>query len=393
MKITTLGAAVLTLVLVGCAAGPGASPTVLPTDIPPTQTSTSTGAPSATPTTSPSGEPSASPSASLSASPTATPTAATPAPDAYAWQELSASDGPPAREDHTLTLSSDGSAAFLFGGRAGNRTFDDVWRLDLASETWTQLSPEGAAPAGRFGHVAVWVDDLGLVIWSGQANASTFFDDIWAFDPGGLTWTQLPDGDSVPRARYGSCGAIGPDGRLWISHGFTADQARFHDTQAYDFDSGSWQDVTPAEGTPPVDRCLHDCLWTPDGQFVLYGGQTTGVPALGDLWALMGEPPASAWQQQPNPSAAARQLYALDKLDGRAFIFGGRDLDGDALADLWLLDLATLEMIEADPTGAAPAPRWGAAFVADPQRDRLVLFGGRDASGALSDTWQLSAQP
>lgn len=350
-----------------------ASATAQPTLLPTTSASPTTGseAPTGTPSASPAGTP-------------------TQAPAGYAWTQLAVTDGPPAREDHTFTLAADGSAAYLFGGRRGNRTFDDVWRYDLASDNWTQLSPEGSAPAGRFGHVAVWKDGVGLVIWSGQADATTFFADIWAFDPDGLSWTRLPDNGDVPLARYGSCGAIGPDGQLWISHGFTDDQGRFFDTKAYDFASGAWTDHTP-DGDVPVLRCLHDCLWTPDGRFVLYGGQTTGAPAIGDIWAY--SQPGGTWTQAAAPLAPPRQLYALAELDGRAFIFGGGDRDGRPLGDLWLLDLATLAMVEADTTGSTPAARSGAAFVADAERGRLLLFGGKGRDGELGDLWQLVATP
>ena len=61
---------------------------------------------------------------------------------------------------------------------------------------------------------------------------------------------------------------------------------RFSDTRAYDFDAGRWTDETP-DGAQPVVRCLHACWLTADGRLALYAGQTTGVRALGDLWALM----------------------------------------------------------------------------------------------------------
>jgi hypothetical protein len=390
----SMRAVLIAALLLGACAGaqPGTTPTGVPTSpAPPTATpgdtvpaspaepTSATSAPSGTPA--PSGSGSAQPSPSTTTSP---------GPDAYAWTELSIPDGPDAREDHTFTLAGDGSAAYLFGGRSGNRTFDDIWRYDLATDTWQQLSPEGDVPAGRFGHVAVWKEGVGLVIWSGQADATTFFGDIWAFDPDGVAWRRLGDGGDVPLARYGSCGAIGPDGRLWISHGFTDDEGRFFDTRAYDFTTETWTDETP-DGDVPVLRCLHDCLWSPDGRLVLYAGQTTDVPAIGDLWRYQPEP--GVWTQEPDPAAPARQLYALAELNGRAFIFGGGGRDGRPLGDLWLLDLTTLEMVEAQAPGPAPSARSGATLVADPTRGRLLLFGGKGRDGELGDTWQLTAPP
>ena len=198
-------------------------------------------------------------------------------PEPVAWSPLTVS-GPAAREDHTWTVDPSSGIAYLFGGRDGATVFGDTWALDLATDTWSQLAPSTAPPA-RFGHEAVWADGIGLVIFAGQAGIA-FFGDLWAFDPDAGQWSQLPAAGDVPTPRYGSCAAIGPDGRLWISHGFTQDQVRFADTRAYDFATSAWTDETPSEGPRPVERCLHGCWWTDDGALSLYAGQTTGTLAL-----------------------------------------------------------------------------------------------------------------
>jgi hypothetical protein len=307
---------------------------------------------------------------------------------AAGWSELDANGaGPDPREDHTWTLDAAGSTAYLFGGRRSrNRASDELWSYDLATDTWTELAPGGDTPPARFGHVAAWVDGIGLVIWSGQAGTS-FFADTWAYDPASDAWRELPAGGDVPPARYGSCGGIGPDGRLWISHGFTADSGRFADTRAYDFSSGSWEDMTP-DGQLPVERCLHDCLWTADGRLVLYAGQTTGVPAIGDLWAY--EVESGDWTQAETPEPAARQLYALAQVDGMAYVFGGSSNEQQMLDDLWRLDLTDLTWTQPELDGASPEGRAGATLLTDPARSRLLLFGGTTGEEELGDLWQLA---
>ena len=187
----------------------------------------------------------------------------------------------------------------------------------------------------------------------------------------------------MPAARYGSCAALGPDGRLWISHGFTADSGRFADTQAYDFAAGRWTDETP-DGTIAPIRCLHDCLWTPDGRFVLYAGQTDGHS--GDRRPL-GTGHHRRLDLPCRRSAAAAALCARC-IDGTAYVFGGGAKDGGTLRDLWLLDLATLTFEPAEPLGDRPSGRSGAAFVADPDGSRLLLFGGKREGSALGDVWR-----
>jgi hypothetical protein len=315
--------------------------------------------------------------ASASASPAVA--SATPAPVALTWSPMTAA-GPAAREDHTWTVDPDGRTAYLFGGRDGGTAYDDLWAYDLEDETWAMLEP-GASPSARFGHEAAWVAGVGLVVFGGQAGTS-FFNDLWAFDPGASVWTELPAAGEVPVARYGTCSAVGSDGRLWISHGFTSDGIRFDDTRAYDFDAGAWADESPA-GTRPVERCLHSCWLTDAGSLALYAGQTTGVAALGDRWTLAD----GGWTQSAGALPPERNLPAHVRLDASTLIFGGMALDLGFLADLWLLrdDEADAELLT--PDGPAPSGRAGAALIRD--GERILLFGGRTAEGASAELWAL----
>jgi galactose oxidase-like protein len=330
----------------------------------------------------------ASPAASPTPSPTlaAAPTSAGPA--TAVWTRLApGGDAPPPREDHTWTVDAASGTAWLFGGRDGAMVHDDLWSYNLATDRWTRVEASGDAPAARFGHTGTWVEGVGLVVWSGQSGGD-FFADIHAYDPATNRWTRLPDAGSAPEARYGSCAALGPDGRMWISHGFTH-AGRFADTRAYDFGTGAWADVTPADAGP-VKRCLHDCLWSPDGRLVLYAGQTDGVAALGDLWTL---DPAGGWTEAAAPEPPARQLYALAASGTTGWVFGGRGSDGKVLDDFWTLQLETLAWQPVPAAGERPESRAGATLIADPARSRLLLFGGMGLSGALADTWELGAQP
>jgi len=333
-------------------------------------------------TTSPTASTTPSPTASVS--PTSTPSQpATAEPRGpLTWAPLEAT-GPPAREDHTWTVGGDGRTAFLFGGRDGPTVHGDLWAYDLDADAWSQLSPDDG-PAARFGHEATWVDGVGLVVFAGQAGAD-FFNDLWAYDPGAGSWRELPAEGDVPVARYGTCAALGPDGRLWISHGFTTDGTRFDDTRAYDFGAGSWTDESPDAGDRPVERCLHGCWWSDDGALTLFAGQTTGTTALDDRWRLAD----GTWSQASGALPPARNLYARVRLDGATLVFGGQALDGGYLADLWLLRDGDTDAAAEEATGSAPGGRAGAELVHDAAGERVLLFGGRDADGGLADLWQL----
>jgi hypothetical protein len=304
-------------------------------------------------------------------------------------QPLAGDPAPAAREDHTWTVTPDGATAYLFGGRDGSAVFDDLWAYDLAAGTWRELTTAGSGPAARFGHNAAWALGIGLVVFAGQAGAD-FFNDLWAYDPAANAWRELPGGAAKPVARYGSCAAIGPDGRLWISHGFTSEGQRFADTRAYDFPTATWTDETPA-GDAPTQRCLHACWWTDDGGLILYGGQTTGTTALGDLWRLaVGERPGTASWTQLEPSALPppRNLPAAARWGAATLLFGGQSIDAGYLDDAWwLADDGTATPLQAG--GIAPSARAGAELISDTASARLLLFGGRNGETALDDLWHL----
>jgi outer membrane protein assembly factor BamB len=294
---------------------------------------------------------------------------------------------PSAREDHTWTADDSGTTAYLFGGRDGARVHGDLYAFDLAGASWRRLQPRGPRPDARFGHEAAWVDGLGLVVFAGQANATTFFGDLWLFDPVRERWRELPARGARPVPRYGTCSAIGADGRLWISHGFTEDGTRFFDTRAYDFGTERWSDETPA-GRTPVARCLHGCFFADDGRFVLYAGQTTGVAALGDLWALDGAGTGSAsWTQVEGPRPRDRNLYAFARIDGGWLVVGGRGAGGRALGDVHLVDAASLAVSPIRARGPRPPGRAGATLI--PSTGGVFMFGGTDGRSAFRDLWRL----
>jgi galactose oxidase-like protein len=332
---------------------------------------------------------SASPTVNLASPGETSGASSTPAATAQ-WSPLTSQDGPPAREDHTWTVGADG-IAYLFGGRDGATIYDDLWAFDLQGETWRPIAAVAAGPAPRFGHNAAWVPGVGLVVFAGQ-GPNGFFNDLWAFDPASGAWGRLAATGATPVSRYGSCAAIGPDGRLWISHGFTSEGQRFADTRAFDFATLTWADETPL-GEAPIERCLHACWWAADDTLRLYGGQTTGTTALGDLWQLdVGERPGTnAWTSVAlDPAPPDRNLYASARWQAGTLVFGGQGLDGDYLADSWWLsDEGSVARLDVGDGG--PSARAGAELIADPAGGRLLLFGGRDGSTSFAELWQLVA--
>jgi hypothetical protein len=74
-----------------------------------------------------------------------------------------------------------------------------------------------------------------------------------------------------------------------------------------------------------------------------------------------------------------------DPVGGRLLAFGGWD-GTQVRNDFWALSLSGPLAWQSIATPEVPAIRSGSGAVYDPDRDRLVLFGGNNAQ-ALNDTW------
>ena len=178
-------------------------------------------------------------------------------------------------------------------------------------------------------------------------------------------------GRRYPSGATARAWSSGPDGRLWISHGFTF-SGRFDDTRAYNLKTKRWAVITP-EGRKPGERCLHECFTSAAGELVLYGGQDDGNFALGDLWAMSTRPQLGA---AGGPPAQPRRLYGVTEAGDYAYVFGGAGEDNAAFADLWRVDRETLEFERVRVEGNHPAARFAGTLITDSERGRLLLFGG-----------------
>ena len=275
---------------------------------------------------------------------------------------------------------------FIFGGRSA--AFDnDLWAYSFDQAGWVELAPSGDLPPARQGHTMV-LDPARrrLVVFGGQASG--FFNDVWAYDIDANTWRRL-DGDGPrPNIRYGHAAIFdAARDRMVISHGFT-DQGRFDDTWAFDFQSNSWTNISPADGRP-LRRCLHHAVYDPDNdQMLMFGGCASGAGPcpLDDLWAF--DLASHQWQRRAG-GPPARQWYgtAFDRDSRRMVVFGGAGRQ--PLNDVWEYDPAGDSWTQLSPGGLVPSARsrHQGAFV-----DGLgvVFFGGRAGSGNTNELWLLA---
>jgi N-acetylneuraminic acid mutarotase len=311
-----------------------------------------------------------SPTPSGNSSPSPTPTVPS---RPLAWRALRA-NGPKARSHHSFTANSEGSIAFLFGGKQGATVLRDAWAYERSTGLWQPL-PYG--PPARFGHTSAFVDGH-WVIFGGQ-NGAEMYNDAWAFDSVHGTWLKLSAGSSKPAARSGASGCTIANS-LAVSHGLTGDGG-LDDTWAL---SSRWTNVTPRSGPRPIKRSLHRAAYVAGlTRMVLFGG-SAGRTFLNDTWLY--DPTKLEWTQFRGTAPPPRNLYAAGATNKFMYVFGGGSRRGP-LRDLWSFDGRTWRALRA--SGVPPRARSAAegAVIAGPT---MLMFGGTDGAHELPDFWELS---
>ena len=313
---------------------------------------------------------------------------------AQEWVEIMAgNEAPPSRMSPSIIYEPMGHRMIIFGGAGPNGDLDDMWALDLREHRWSEIAPAGdILPPARATHNGVY-DPVGhrMVIWAGQEKTRqrAFFNDVWSFDLGTDTWTELKPPDPLPLNRYGTAAVFDPLARDLVTFAGFTDNGRFDDTWRFDVDGGIWTDVSPGEG--PHERCLHSASYDAlEHRMIMYGGQQAG--ALEDIWAFdLNENTWTELTPEQGPPGRFFPVHVYDPINHRSIVFGGnRSGDLQQANDVWAFDLKGNSWEELEVGGTPPIARERAAGIFIPSEGRMIVYGGAGGGRILGDTWALN---
>lgn len=240
---------------------------------------------------------------------------------------------------------------WMYGGENGAIMMADLWRYNIATNTWTWMQGAGNnttlspahglknftapsnTPGGRAASVG-WTDNSGsLYLFGGSVSSwSTQYNDLWKYTPGNNQWTWIngadtPNQPSVqgiqgvaaptnnPGARRSAATFEDPSGNFWLFGGYGLStgagvKGNINDLWKYNTATNEWiwmkngeldaagiyglQGV-PANGNKPGSRSQHMTWTDASGNFWLFGGYGAGEDPtmsaeLNDLWRLSGNP-------------------------------------------------------------------------------------------------------
>lgn len=318
--------------------------------------------------------------------------------DVPTWTHLAPVPRPVARNSPCMVYDEIRDRFVMFGGG-----ISDTWSLTLAPDpAWKLLETDSGIPYPNYLTAALYDSTRHRLLRFG-GHAHTFIhgtqygwesDQLWGLTDHGFThWTQLRSSTAPPPLGGMSLVLDPPGDRVITFGGHSSATGTFGSMwQASLSDTSGWRRLY-ALGTIPPARDLHSAVIDPvRRRMFVYGGRTS-ERIMSDTWQLdlNGRPrwarlDSTALAPPPRLGAGA----VLDPVGDRIVLFGGLNLDSGTFDDTWQLSLSGTPAWSRLLFPRSPPPRAFAAMVYDSRRQRIVLFGGRDAFGQpLRDTWYL----
>ena len=242
--------------------------------------------------------------------------------NANAWSQFTPSGGPPnIRYGVGYTFDPVARDLVTFAGFTNLGRFHDVWRFNDQSDSWTNVSP-GSGPGERCLHAACY-DAQGhrMIMYAGQNNSGAL-DDLWALDLDTDTWTQLTPAVKPSGRFFASMVYDAANHRATVFGGQTT-LALVNEMWVFDLWTNKWTQLSPT-GTPPTARFgsagVYDAA---NDRMIVFGGNDGAV--RNDVWAIRDlsdtttgtRPPGAAGASAPSQSPQSVQSLDHDSLPPR----------------------------------------------------------------------------
>jgi N-acetylneuraminic acid mutarotase len=213
---------------------------------------------------------------------------------------------------------------------------NDLWRYEVHSGFWTKLAPLGPLPTPRNGCNAVRLRDS-MYMFGGLGRFLNTDNELWRYDIAGNTWEELTPEGSLPPPRFIAATAIDEEtGKFYLYNGLQATPQGFGqigDFWQYDIEENRWRQI-PATPTPPRNKGVFSELRGPCGKrYLVYStgnidtnvhctGFDENTTAIDEIWAFDLE--AETWQKLETVGPAPRLNFAQGStLDNKQYLTGG----------------------------------------------------------------------
>lgn len=291
------------------------------------------------------------------------------------WTKLTPGRTPGAIQNHTMAYDASRNEPLLFGGAAMTSVRNSTWRF--RSGTWARADHD-VTPGPRSLFVFQGDPDRNVTWLFGGRNAADTFGDLWMLE--NLRWLPVARRFSPASCGY-PAGAYDESRKRLVVFCESGEIA--------EWDGDSWYAFPQLTRVPGERRFAAMAYDAKSRNVVLYGGWD-GFGFLRDTWLWNG----TAWTEVSADGAPpARQLPVMfyDPNQQKVFLYAGIGRPDDEsrierYQDMWSFDgRKWTEILDV----TLPPTRYGAAAAYDPTRNRVIMFGGKNAEEQyLNEQWE-----
>ena len=345
-------------------------------------------------------------------------------PGSETWTTPTQTNAPSTRSylnQHMVSVSTGTNTydVYLFGGWGAAR-YNNLSRcsFDLSGSvptaiTWTTVTADGAAGSPSRRQSAILVHDSAnsrIVLFSGY-DGTSYLADLWSFDIGTTTWSQLSPTGTAPSVREAANGAYDVTNQRMVIFGGWSDGTlanNLNDIVSISLVSGS-ESFTTIRANDTTNNSFQRasngaaCLDTDKRMIVqFFQGGTDLTTKYGYAFDLDEGLTSNATMYGLNVVDTFRArdapAYCVDTTRSVGVLMGGYGnmnddttiANGDHMNEMWSYDYSTnaLRYVSAGALGKYYAEGSQACY--DSVNDRIIIFGGLTALGQVTnDVWEL----
>jgi len=288
---------------------------------------------------------------------------------------------PIGRANLMMAYDIESDITIIYGGWKTPEPYElgDTWSYDFNNDTYTNMTPSVSPPFLEVGGMEYDSQSDRMVMFGGLTDFNNYIvvNETWTYDYNTNTWENKTSGAAPsPRASIGF--AYDSESDRMILFGGENGTTKFNDTWAYDLESNTWEKMNPA--VVPGARMLSAMAYDEESdRVILFGGREDGPDKIANTWAY--DYNTDSWQEL-SPSTQPPWLRAhdmtYDNESDTIVLYGGSNIDDLAQGDTWLFDYNTVTWTKASPY-ESPSPRLRENLVYDYESDITISFGGADA--------------
>jgi len=303
--------------------------------------------------------------------------------------ETESTEIPRERSSHGTTIAGDN--IYILGGNCGKierQLLKDFWKFNLESKHWTQL-PDYTHTIFR-NSLTYDPTTHSIYNFAGGIPSTTnpgalhFLNEIWSYSvenkDSDSKWVLIETKEApTPRGWHV---AVSVPGRIYIFGGI-GDRAFFNDLWYFDLSSKTWHQVKQLNHSENIIPCprAHAAAAFHESKREIYvfGGikffGTKGY--LHDLWKFNLD--SCAWEEVTKNSVGKTcppliAGHSAVVSGNHLLIFGGNDMDGKYINDIWQFDFDTTEWRKLDVNEPLPEKRSGQGAVE--HKGNVIIYGG-----------------